>query len=192
MTPSLIVLLALMQGSRMYVMPPISITATPPTRSQSRSAALPSRDDLADKPEVMNPTAAQRAACPKPGTVCLLPWGRAAANRHVAARIEATPERDGTSAQPEWEVELIANLKAPTTSEPIIVAAFDSQDRESIEHHDAIQIWDVTAPAGRTLAMRFALLGENGFTEARDYLVQIVQLGKAGPRVLAQGDVSLQ
>jgi hypothetical protein len=191
MTPSLIVILALMNGSRMYVLPAINVKATPPARSQTASAALPSRDDLVDKPEVMTPTPAQRAACPKPGTVCLLPWGRAAGNEHKAGRIVATLEREDAN-KPEWDVELIANLKAPTTREPIIVAAFDKEDRESIEKHEAIQIWDVTAPPARTLAMRFALSAENGFNEDRDYLVQIVQVGKAGPRVLAEGDVTLQ
>jgi hypothetical protein len=192
MTPSLILFLALMNGSRMYVMPAIDIKATPPARSQATSAALPSRDDLVDKPEVMKPTPAQRAACPKPGTVCLLPWARAASREQKAGRIMATLERDHGAEKPEWDVELIANFKAPATSEPIIIAAFDKEDRESIEHHEAIQIWDVTAPAARILAMHFALSAENGFNEARDYLVQIVQIGKAGPRVLAQGDVTLQ
>jgi hypothetical protein len=191
MTPGLIVFLALMHGSRMYILPPIDIKATPPARSQATSAALPSRDDLADKPKVTKPTAAQRAACPKRGTVCLLPWARTAANQHRAGGISARLERDDAT-KPEWEVELIANLKAPATREPIIIAAFDKEDRESIQRREAIQIWDMNAPAARTLAMHFALSAENGFSEARDYLVQIVQLDKAGPRVLAEGAVNLQ
>ncbi len=193
MTPSLIVLLALMHGTRMYVMPPLDIKVARPTPSPSIPAVLPSRDDLVDKPKLTTPTPAQRAACPKPGTVCLLPWGRAADNQHKVGRIVTTLERDGRSAdKPAWEVEMIANLRAKATAEPLIVAAFDREDEESIERHEAIQIWDVKTPPTRTLAMQLALSAENGFSESRGYLVQIVQLGKAGPRVLAEGALHLQ
>jgi hypothetical protein len=210
---TILLLAGLLQAEKMIVLPPISIRASLPIReapalddpNRPSPLALPPRPDKPLPPRVLIPTAEHRGACPRPGAICVAPWGGATyLDQHKGSKgerlmvlergIQLAANMTGTPAgknQP-WQVEMVAHLKAPATGEPIIVAAFDHCDREGIARREALRIWDVATPPTRTLAMRFALEPEDGFRTSHGYLVQVVQLGKRGPRVLAEGDVHLE
>jgi len=91
-----------------------------------------------------------------------------------------------------WQVEMVARFKARSDHGPIVVAVFDRDDQESIEHKEAKALWTVSMNPGRDLGMRFLLLPEEGFEPSHTYLVRVVQAQGARDQILAEGTVHLE
>jgi hypothetical protein len=166
---------------------------------------LPSVEEPMGRAEVFLVSEQRRMDCPRVASVCLFGHGGGtiagidvnptvgivttlARGTQVAAIDSASPTR----VPDDWHVEMIARLRARSTTEPIVVAVLDYADPEGMARKEATAVWQVDSPPVRNLGMRFVLSSEDGFQAHHTYSVRVVQgIGKA-ERILAESNFLLE
>jgi hypothetical protein len=173
--------------------------------SMLESWEVPSVEVMDETPRVFLVSRAQKRECPQLGSVCVSSGGSSTVggvevsqNRPdvtVLARgiqLAGKASAGVAGADQPWQVEMVARFTGRSDRGPIIVAVFDREDQEGIEHREAKALWNVNMNPGRDLGMRFLLTPEEGFEPSHTYLVRVVQVQGVRDRVLAEGTVHLE
>ena len=101
-------------------------------------------------------------------------------------KTDSVPESDT------WHLEMIARLRARTTTEPIIVAVLDYTDPDGMARKEATAVWQIDSAPVKDLGMRFVFAAEDGFKAKHTYQVRVVQGLGANEKLLAEGNFLLE
>jgi hypothetical protein len=91
-----------------------------------------------------------------------------------------------------WSIELGAQLLRPALAGNAVFAFYDLADPHSVEHHEVTAMAQSMVPAGKALAVRAHLSGEDGFRAGHTYRVRVAQILGGHEVLLAAGDFALE
>jgi len=108
-----------------------------------------------------------------------------------AALVAAPGTKTATSTSLAWNIEMAAQLKRAALSGNTLFVFFDLADPNSIKNQESTALFQAPVKAGKALAVRLNLTGEDGFRAGHTYRVRIAQLINGHEVVLSEGDFSL-
>ena len=90
-----------------------------------------------------------------------------------------------------WTIDAAALLKKAAFSGNTLFVFFDMADPNSIKNQESTALYQAPVKAGKAIAVRLNLGGEDGFRAGHTYRLRIAQLLNGKEVVLAEGDFSL-
>jgi hypothetical protein len=144
--------------------------------------------------EASKATGCATKMCFKPGaatTVQSMETAKAVPRFSRAALVAAPGNKAATSTSLSWNIEMAAQLKRAALSGNTLFVFFDLADPNSIKNQESTALFQAPVKAGKALAVRLNLTGEDGFRAGHTYRVRIAQLINGHEVVLSEGDFSL-
>ena len=139
---------------------------------------------------------AKAGMCFKPGAATTVlvesapvPPAKVSAPRFSRA---ARPSADGKAhTSLAWSIEAAAQLKKSALSGNTLFIFYDLADPNSVKNQENTALFQAPVKAGKAVAVRLSLSGEDGFRAGHTYRIRIAQLVNGREVVLAEGDFSL-
>lgn len=160
--------------------------------------------EASDPPVLVGVDREHRLACPKEGSVCPFPGGGSTVhvaefydeNRPPAVGLTRAARVAGRRAvvsdvhHDPWQVDLVARLNQ-RISGSVVVAIFDSADRDAIHRREAKLVWDLDVNRRRWLGLK-TVLDPATFAAGHTYLIRFAQVNGKNERILAEGELRLK
>jgi hypothetical protein len=90
-----------------------------------------------------------------------------------------------------WTIEAAAQLKKAALGGNALFIFYDLADPNSVKHQENTALFQAPIKAGKAVAVRLNLSGDDGFRAGHTYRIRIAQLVNGREVVLAEGDFSL-
>ena len=157
-------------------------------------------DSSGSEPALWVEEASKAATCPTKNGLCFKPGAAttvlateaAKVPRFSRAALVAAPgSKTATSTSLAWTIELAAQLKRAALTGNTLFVFFDLADPNSVKNQESTALFQAPVKAGKALAVRLNLTGEDGFRAGHTYRVRIAQLINGHEVVLSEGDFSL-
>jgi hypothetical protein len=90
-----------------------------------------------------------------------------------------------------WTIDAAAQLKKAAFTGNTLFVFYDMADPNSVKNQESTALYQAPVKAGKAIAVRLNLGGEDGFRAGHTYRLRIAQLLNGKEVVLAEGDFSL-